>query len=396
MPKEWTYDQVVTLCEIDGVPLPEEFVEWMAEKLTMAANRAWDDAAPSVADTAGASGQTCGNCNGTGWMVRDPDIGTDQECFVCEGSGKFEDDEHAAAWALRSHSGIIREITANKSDTSNWHPDFVVALYEHSAVGRRELMSIVRDLLTASDLLSRRWKSQNAAVGRRLFEHAETLATAARSQEHARHEGLITDAERYRWLVSNSHFESMLRHRVDPYNQFTTIDGAIDQAIRNSDGYAAGASERADARPCTCHPDDNPPKPCAQKYSLNECRADADTAGALTDVRVVECMDSADKAIKHKKFETPGFRDIAWARALILAAPPAPSVADAAGASEDARDAARYRWLRKEHFPTADKPPLAQVVWKKLDDRHESQWANMIDGNDLDRAIDAAIGKEPK
>ena len=29
----------------------------------------------------------CGHCCGTGRMVRDPDIGTDQECFVCEGSG---------------------------------------------------------------------------------------------------------------------------------------------------------------------------------------------------------------------------------------------------------------------------------------------------------------------
>jgi len=33
----------------------------------------------------------CGACNGSGYMVRDPDIGTDQECFVCEGSGVFED-----------------------------------------------------------------------------------------------------------------------------------------------------------------------------------------------------------------------------------------------------------------------------------------------------------------
>jgi len=33
----------------------------------------------------------CGACNGSGHMVRDPDIGTDQECFVCEGSGVFED-----------------------------------------------------------------------------------------------------------------------------------------------------------------------------------------------------------------------------------------------------------------------------------------------------------------
>src|SRR5580698_5196997 len=29
----------------------------------------------------------------------------------------------------------------------------------------------------------------------------------------------------------------------------------------------------APARPCTCHPDDNPPVPCAQKYALTECRA---------------------------------------------------------------------------------------------------------------------------
>jgi hypothetical protein len=26
-------------------------------------------------------------------------------------------------------------------------------------------------------------------------------------------------------------------------------------------------------RPCTCHPDDNPPVPCTQQYALNECRA---------------------------------------------------------------------------------------------------------------------------
>jgi hypothetical protein len=59
--------------------------------------------------------------------------------------------------------------------------------------------------------------------------------------------------------------------------------------------------------------------------------------------------------------------------------------------TDDARDALRYRWLRKEHFPTADNPPLAQVVWKAFDNRHSSDWANMVDGNDLDRAIDAAL-----
>ena len=33
----------------------------------------------------------CGNCGGTGWMARDPDIGTDQECFVCDGSGRYSE-----------------------------------------------------------------------------------------------------------------------------------------------------------------------------------------------------------------------------------------------------------------------------------------------------------------
>ncbi len=33
----------------------------------------------------------CAHCNGSGRMVRDPDIGTDQECFVCEGSGFYEE-----------------------------------------------------------------------------------------------------------------------------------------------------------------------------------------------------------------------------------------------------------------------------------------------------------------
>ncbi len=25
-------------------------------------------------------------------------------------------------------------------------------------------------------------------------------------------------------------------------------------------------------RPCTCHPDDNPPSPCAEQYAIEECR----------------------------------------------------------------------------------------------------------------------------
>jgi hypothetical protein len=42
----------------------------------------------------------CGACNGSGRMVRDPDIGTDQECFVCEGTleAKGEPVQKPVAW----------------------------------------------------------------------------------------------------------------------------------------------------------------------------------------------------------------------------------------------------------------------------------------------------------
>jgi hypothetical protein len=35
-------------------------------------------------------------------------------------------------------------------------------------------------------------------------------------------------------------------------------------------------------RICTCHPDDNPPVPCAEKYALSECRLAAMSATPLT------------------------------------------------------------------------------------------------------------------
>ena len=35
--------------------------------------------------------------------------------------------------------------------------------------------------------------------------------------------------------------------------------------------HAETATE--DPRRCTCHPDDNPPRPCPRKYALTHCRA---------------------------------------------------------------------------------------------------------------------------
>ena len=37
--------------------------------------------------------EPCGGCKGSGWVSRDPDIGTDQECFVCEGAGVIKPEQ---------------------------------------------------------------------------------------------------------------------------------------------------------------------------------------------------------------------------------------------------------------------------------------------------------------
>lgn len=44
---------------------------------------------------------------------------------------------------------------------------------------------------------------------------------------------------------------------------------------RAASQYGALAAASPCAAPCTCHPDDNPPRPCPQKYAYSECAAAA-------------------------------------------------------------------------------------------------------------------------
>ena len=53
----------------------------------------------------GSEKHECGHCHGTGRMVRDPDIGTDQECFVCDGTGYVEQGV-AEEWSQKYKSSI--------------------------------------------------------------------------------------------------------------------------------------------------------------------------------------------------------------------------------------------------------------------------------------------------
>ncbi len=54
------------------------------------------------------------------------------------------------------------------------------------------------------------------------------------------------------------------------------------------------------------------------------------------------------------------------------------------------KDAERYRWLRNEHDVDL---PIGRVVWKKGSIQSSACWCDLIDANDLDQHIDAAIAK---
>lgn len=57
--------------------------------------------------------------------------------------------------------------------------------------------------------------------------------------------------------------------------------GAIEAVLASSSGvkitsmYGSVIQAILSPKSCTCHPDDNPPVPCPQKYALTECRAAA-------------------------------------------------------------------------------------------------------------------------
>lgn len=58
-------------------------------------------------------------------------------------------------------------------------------------------------------------------------------------------------------------------------NAYVTYRQWAESAYRAMLSAAPPLGAAVPPKPCTCHPDDNPPVPCPQKYALNECRAAA-------------------------------------------------------------------------------------------------------------------------
>jgi len=84
-------------------------------------------------------------------------------------------------------------------------------------------------------------------------------------------------------------------------------------------------------RPCTCHPDDNPPQPCAQRYALTECKALAQPETAEPVAWAVMCdgtavqtflTETAANLIAENRREQTRGRDFDWQTIPLYAHPP--------------------------------------------------------------------------
>lgn len=75
-----------------------------------------------------------------------------------------------------------------------------------------------------------------------------------------------------------------------------TLDEASDLYLLLKEVEAMRPVE-PEARPCTCHPDDNPPRPCPHRYALSECRKAAEYREQVNSLSL-ECAQSTRKSVE--------------------------------------------------------------------------------------------------
>jgi hypothetical protein len=72
--------------------------------------------------------ETCGVCNGSGWVVRDPDIGTDQECFGCNGERVVPAELEPAEKEVVRLKELLARVLTKLDDTTHLYADVQKAL----------------------------------------------------------------------------------------------------------------------------------------------------------------------------------------------------------------------------------------------------------------------------
>jgi hypothetical protein len=90
-----------------------------------------------------------------------------------------------------------------------------------------------------------------------------------------------SDAQRMDWIAYHATRAADVTEGT--MHAYLRVDIPEGRTFREAiDVYMADAApDSAAPRPCTCHPDDNPPRPCPQKFALTECRAAAAEAAQV-------------------------------------------------------------------------------------------------------------------
>ena len=92
-------------------------------------------------------------------------------------------------------------------------------------------------------------------------------------------ESLRKDAERYRFIKQWARRLDITGYSLTNNEHF---EPRIDEAMAIASQPSSADVER---RPCTCHPDDNPPVPCPRMYALQDCRRAAALAAEIESLR---------------------------------------------------------------------------------------------------------------
>ena len=86
-------------------------------------------------------------------------------------------------------------------------------------------------------------------------------------------------AERYRFIKQWARRLDITGYSLTNNEHF---EPRIDEAMAIASQPSSADVER---RPCTCHPDDNPPVPCPRMYALQDCRRAAALAAEIESLR---------------------------------------------------------------------------------------------------------------
>ena len=120
-------------------------------------------------------------------------------------------------------------------------------------------------------------------------------------------ESLRKDAARYRFIKQWARRLDITGYSLTNNEHF---EPRIDEAMAIASQPSSADVER---RPCTCHPDDNPPVPCPRMYALQDCRRAAALAAEIESLRarLAEAETLLDEASPRQECDGCG-REFRW------------------------------------------------------------------------------------